>query len=98
MTGNRTVVEKDTKSMAGERVPPLPSLVQQALKTCRARQAPERLAAGEGYGGGRYVLANETGDALNGRRFRVRARYGLTGLWAQTASVGFVSTMLGRLA
>ncbi|MFI8949660.1 hypothetical protein ACIGO6_24425 [Streptomyces sp. NPDC053750] len=30
MMGNRTVVEKDAKSMAGERVLPIPSLVREA--------------------------------------------------------------------
>ncbi|MFH9734990.1 hypothetical protein [Streptomyces sp. NPDC017260] len=39
MMGNRTVVEKDTKSMAGARVLPLPSLVREALKRFRATQA-----------------------------------------------------------
>ncbi len=71
--GNRTVVEKDTKSMAGERVLPLPSLVREALKTFRATQAVERLAAGEGYEGGGYVLVDELGGALNGRQLRTRA-------------------------
>ncbi len=61
MMGNRTVVEKDTKSMAGERVLSLPSLVREALKAFRATQAVERLAAGEGYEGGGYVLVDELG-------------------------------------
>ncbi|MFE7964778.1 tyrosine-type recombinase/integrase [Streptomyces cellulosae] len=73
MMGNRTVVEKDTKSMAGERVLPIPSLVREALKTFRATQAVERLAAGEGYEGGVYVLVDELGCALNGRQLRTRA-------------------------
>ncbi|MFI2549551.1 hypothetical protein ACH5AJ_14830 [Streptomyces rochei] len=37
--GRRTVVEKDTKRMAGERMLPLPSLVREALKRFRATQA-----------------------------------------------------------
>jgi integrase len=73
MMGNRTVVEKDTKSMAGERVLPLPGLVREALKAFRAQQAKERLAAGEGYEGAGDVLVDELGAALNGRRLRVRA-------------------------
>ncbi|MFJ8464029.1 site-specific integrase [Streptomyces swartbergensis] len=73
MMGSRTVVEKDTKSMAGERVLPLPGLVREALKTFRATQAAERLAAGEGYEGAGYVLVDELGAALNGRQLRVRA-------------------------
>lgn len=39
--GNRTVVEKDTKSMAGEGVLPLPGFVREALKTFRATQAAD---------------------------------------------------------
>ncbi|WP_158071115.1 hypothetical protein [Streptomyces sp. CB03234] len=39
LMGNRTVVEKDTKSMAGERVLPLPALVREALRAFRATQA-----------------------------------------------------------
>ncbi len=73
LMGNRTVVEKDTKSMAGERVLPLPALVREALKVFRATQAKERLAAGEGYESGGYVLVDELGAALNGRQLRVRA-------------------------
>jgi integrase len=73
LMGNRTVVEKDTKSMAGERVLPLPGLVREALKAFRAQQAKERLAAGEGYEGSGYVLVDELGAALNGRQLRVRA-------------------------
>ena len=52
LMGNRTVVEKDTKSMAGERVLPLPALVREALKALRATQAKEHLAADEGYESG----------------------------------------------
>ncbi|WP_189936602.1 hypothetical protein [Streptomyces sulfonofaciens] len=66
-------MEKDTKSLAGERVLPLPSLVREALKTYRVMQAVERLAAGEGYGDGGYVLVDELGAVLNGRQLRVRA-------------------------
>ncbi|MGY1453748.1 site-specific integrase [Streptomyces sp. SS8] len=71
--GNRTVVEKDAKNVAGERGLSLPSLVREALKAFRAVQAAERLAAGEGREGSGYVLVDEPGAALNGRRLRVRA-------------------------
>jgi integrase len=70
--GNRAVVEKDTKSMAGEHVLPLPALVHEALKIFRAMQAKERLAAGEGYEGGMYALVDELGAPLNGRQLRER--------------------------
>jgi integrase len=63
LMGNKTVVEKDTKSMAGERLLPLPALVREALKEFRATQA-----AGSGY-----VIVDELGAALNGRQLRVRA-------------------------
>jgi integrase len=70
--GNKTVVEKDTKSMAGGRLLPLPALVREALKEFRATQAAEKLAAGEAYGGSGYVIVDELGAALNGRQLRVR--------------------------
>ncbi|MGA5454074.1 hypothetical protein ACPCVO_46495 [Streptomyces umbrinus] len=47
MMGNRYVVEKDTKALAGERDLPLPALVLGALKAFRALQDQERLALGE---------------------------------------------------
>ncbi|MGW1881636.1 tyrosine-type recombinase/integrase [Streptomyces sp. NPDC001970] len=71
--GNRTVVEKDTKSLAGERQLPLPALIREALKRFRATQVAEKLAAGEAYEDSGYVLVDELGRALNGRHLRVRA-------------------------
>lgn len=67
------MVEKDTKSLAGERGLPLPALVREALKGFRATQVAEQLAAGEAYEDSGYVLADELGRALNGRHLRVRA-------------------------
>ncbi|CAL9632757.1 hypothetical protein SUDANB176_06127 [Streptomyces sp. enrichment culture] len=49
MMGNRYVVEKDTKSLAGERDLPLPAPVLAALKSFRALQAKEKLVLGEAY-------------------------------------------------
>lgn len=46
MMGNRYVVEKDTKSMAGERALPLPAPVLAALTSFKALQAKEKLALG----------------------------------------------------
>lgn len=46
MMGNRYVVEKDTKSLAGERDLPLPALVLGALKAFRTLQAEEIGARG----------------------------------------------------
>ncbi|MFJ6985585.1 MULTISPECIES: hypothetical protein [unclassified Streptomyces] len=59
--GNRTVVEKDTTSMAGERVLPFPGPVREALKTFRATQTAKRLAAGERYEGAGCRLVAELG-------------------------------------
>ncbi|WSQ13058.1 site-specific integrase [Streptomyces sp. NBC_01231] len=71
--GNKTVVEKDTKSLAGERQLPLPDLVREALKCFRAMLVADKLAAGERYDDSGYVLVDELGRALNGRQLRERA-------------------------
>nr|WP_171111513.1 tyrosine-type recombinase/integrase [Streptomyces sp. N502] len=73
MIGNRHVVEKDTKSLAGERALPLPTLVLGALKAFRALQAEERLALGEAYTDSGYVLVHEAGDAFTIKQLRRRA-------------------------
>jgi integrase len=73
LMGNKIVVEKDTKSFAGERRLPLPDLVRQALEGFRAVQLAEELAAGERYEGSGYVLVDELGRMLNGRQLRERA-------------------------
>ncbi|MDQ0957812.1 integrase [Streptomyces sp. B4I13] len=73
MMGNRYVVEKDTKSLAGERVLPLPALVLAALKAFRALQVEERLALGEAYVVSGYVLVHEAGDAFTIKQLRRRA-------------------------
>jgi integrase len=73
LKGNKEVVEKDTKSMAGERLLPLPSMVCDALRVLPAIQAADRLAIGEAYVYTGYVLVDELGTALNGRQLRVRA-------------------------
>ncbi|MFF8903204.1 tyrosine-type recombinase/integrase [Streptomyces lydicus] len=73
MIGNKTVLEKDTKTLAGERVLPLPSKAADALKKFRARQAREKLSAGEGYTDSEYVAVNELGEPLNTRHLREHA-------------------------
>lgn len=70
------VVEKDTKTVAGERGLPLPSKAADALKKLKARQAAEKLAAGEAYADSGYVLVDELGEPLDTRRLRMYA-YGL---------------------
>ncbi|MEU1556766.1 tyrosine-type recombinase/integrase [Streptomyces scabiei] len=73
MIGNVTVLEKDAKTSAGERVLPLPSKALDALKRFRAQQAREKLAAGEGYTDAPYVVVDELGLALNTRQLREHA-------------------------
>lgn len=73
LMGNKTVVEKDTKSLAGERELPLPDLVREALTRFHAVQMAESRAAGERYEPSGYVAVDERGGALNGRQLRERA-------------------------
>ncbi|MFE9533367.1 hypothetical protein [Streptomyces sp. NPDC006691] len=73
MMGNRYVVEKDTKSLAGERALPLPGPVLDALKAFRALQEEERIALGEAYVVSGYVLVHETGVAFTIKQPRRRA-------------------------
>ncbi|MEH0582813.1 site-specific integrase [Streptomyces sp. B21-106] len=70
MIGNVTVLEKDTKTASGERVLPLPQGPWEALRRFRARQAAERLAAGEAYTDTGYVVVDELGMPLNTRQLR----------------------------
>jgi integrase len=72
LMGNKTVVEKDTKSLAAERQLPLPDLVREALTCFRDMQMAEKAAAGERYEDSGYVLVDELGRALNGRQLRER--------------------------
>lgn len=73
MMGNRYVVEKDTKSLAGERELPLPAPVLAALKSFKTLQAKEKLALGEAYAESGYVLVHETGAAFTIKQLRRRA-------------------------
>ncbi len=76
MVGNAYTVEKSTKTLAGERTLPLPPLMDKALRSYKARQAAERLAAGEGHAVSPYVAVDELGAPLNTRALREHA-YGL---------------------
>lgn len=73
MIGNATVLEKDTKTEAGERVLPLPGPVLEALKRFRTVQARERLAAGDGYTDSGYVVVDQLGVPRNTRHLREHA-------------------------
>lgn len=67
------VVEKDAKSESGERKLPLPAVVVAALKAFRARQAKEKLAAGEGYTVSGRVVVDELGCEVKTDWLRRRA-------------------------
>ncbi|MFD9133571.1 tyrosine-type recombinase/integrase [Streptomyces bottropensis] len=67
------VIEKDTKSASGERKLPLPTIVLGALRMFRARQARERLQAGEGYEASGRVVVDELGAAVKTDWLRRRA-------------------------
>lgn len=73
LMGNKTVVEKGTKSLAGERQLPLPDLVREALKCFENNQLAEKLVARERYDDSGYAVVDELGRALNGRQLRERA-------------------------
>jgi integrase len=73
LMNNNEVVEKDTKSEAGERGLPIPGPLLDALKKFRARQAAEKLALGADYVDSGYVTVNEAGEVLKIRHLRVEA-------------------------
>lgn len=73
MIGNVTVLEKDAKTAAGERVLPLPGKALDALKKFRALQAREKLFAGEGYTDSPYVVIDQLGIPRNTRHLREHA-------------------------
>ncbi|MCX5203199.1 site-specific integrase [Streptomyces sp. NBC_00237] len=73
LMGNKTVVEKDTKSLAGERALPLPALVGEALRHFKVTQVAEKLVAGRAYEGSGYVLVDELGAPLDVGQLREQA-------------------------
>jgi integrase len=70
------VEEKGPKSEMGKRTLPLPKLVPAALKSAKARQAKEKLAAGASYADAGYVLVDELGRPFKTDQLR-RAIYKL---------------------
>jgi integrase len=58
------VDEKGAKSAAGKRTLPLPAPVLAALKVFKAKQAAEKLEAGEAYQSTGYVLVDEIGEPV----------------------------------
>ena len=77
MVSNKVVVEKDAKTQAGERVLPLPQWVWEALRKFKARQAAEKLAAGEAYTDSGLVVVDELGVPVNTRQLREQHAYRL---------------------
>ncbi|MGW2934825.1 site-specific integrase [Streptomyces sp. NPDC001156] len=73
LMNNSVVVEKDTKSEAGDRGLPLPGVVVDALRKFRAQQAKERLALGADYVDSGYVVVDEVGQVLRIREVRKEA-------------------------
>lgn len=73
LIGNARVIEKDTKSEAGERTLPLPDPVRLALLNFKVLQAAEAATAGDGYTSGAYVFVDPHGMPMNGRLLREHA-------------------------
>ncbi|MDW6058223.1 site-specific integrase [Streptomyces sp. FXJ1.4098] len=73
MIGNARVLEKDTKSEAGERTLPLPEPVQLALLNFRVLQEAERATMGAYYIESGYMFVDLLGQAMSTRQLRERA-------------------------
>ena len=73
MIGNATVLEKDTKSEAGERTLPLPEPVRLALLQAQVLQEAERAAMGSYYQASGYVFVDVLGEAMSTRQLREHA-------------------------
>ncbi|HYQ68786.1 tyrosine-type recombinase/integrase [Actinophytocola sp.] len=67
------VEEKGGKTENRDRTLPLPLRAAAALRTFKARQAKERLAAGEAYEASGYVVVDELGRAVRTDWLRRRA-------------------------
>jgi len=68
------IVEKEPKTDAGHRTLPLPWPVTEALRTAKANQAADRIAAAEAYDSSGYVLVDELGRPFKTDQLR-RAAY-----------------------
>ncbi len=94
-------VEKEPKTAAGRRVLPLDAALITALRTFKARQAGERLAAGPAYADGGYVTCDELGapsDPARLRRvwYRLMREAGVPRITPYTASRHAAGSYLGR--
>ena len=73
MIGNAVVLEKDTKTEAGERVLPLPEPVRQALIAFKALQEIEQMSLGGYYVPSGYMFVDHLGQPLTTRHLRESA-------------------------
>jgi integrase len=73
MIGNAEVVEKDTKTEAGERALPLPEPVRQALIAFKALQEIEQMSMGRFYAPSGYMFVDHIGQPLTTRHLREHA-------------------------
>lgn len=80
MLRNSKVIEKDTKSEAGERTLPLPEPVRLALLNFQVLQEAERATMGADYVDSGYVFVDEIGQSLTTRHLREAAYRLMTGL------------------
>ncbi|MFR0354107.1 tyrosine-type recombinase/integrase [Streptomyces sediminimaris] len=78
MIGNARVLEKDTKTEAGERVLPLPEPVRQALLAFKALQEIEQMSLGGYYQASGYMFVDHLGQPLTTRHLR-EASYSIMG-------------------
>jgi integrase len=60
--GGRAFDQDDPNTASAGRVLPIPDALLSELSAAKARQAAERLALGEAYGGLGYVVCNEAGE------------------------------------
>lgn len=65
VSADGVTVEGDPKSHASRRELPMPDGLVRVLKAAKKRQTAERLALGEHYGAGEYVVSNEIGEPYN---------------------------------
>ncbi|MFF3690684.1 tyrosine-type recombinase/integrase [Streptomyces sp. NPDC002187] len=70
MIGNTRVVEKDTKSQAGERTLPLPDPVKRALDAFKMTQEVEQLSMGSFYCDTEYMFVDHLGEPMSTRQLR----------------------------
>ncbi|MFC5802902.1 tyrosine-type recombinase/integrase [Streptomyces formicae] len=73
MIGNARVLEKDTKSEAGERTLPLPEPVRLALLGFQVLQEAERAAMGSYYVASGYTFVDQLGEVMSTRQLREHA-------------------------